>query len=134
MNILGPTSSLFIPKPYKGPKNHPCHSKYYNNNNMTHVGQLFTLRGTIIHSTWDNYSLYQEIEPVWDWGTQPGVEGHSLKGGTSSATRNLTQSGTRGLILGLRAILWENGGIWTVTRNLTQSGIGGLSLELSAIH
>ena len=51
MNILGPTSSFFIPKPYKGPNNHPCHSKYYNNNNMTHVGQLFTLRGTIIHST-----------------------------------------------------------------------------------
>ena len=35
---------------------------------------------------WDNYSLYQEIEQVWDWGTQPGVEGHSLNGGKQQSS------------------------------------------------
>ena len=50
-----------------------------------------------------------------------GVElsGHSLNGGTWSVTMNMNQSRTGGLILGLRAILRENGGAWSVTKYLT---------------
>ena len=49
---------------------------------------------------WRHLVSYQEINPIWDWD----------------------------LRLGLRAILWENGGTGSVTRKLTQSGDEGHSL------
>ena len=47
------------------------------------------------------------------------LSGHSLNGGTWSVTKNMNESRTGGLSLGLRAILRENGGAWSVTRYLT---------------
>ena len=47
------------------------------------------------------------------------LSGHSLNGGTWSITRKMNLSTTRGLDLGLRAILQENGGAWSVTKYLT---------------
>ena len=49
------------------------------------------------------------------------LKAHSLNRGTWSVTKNLNQSRTGGLILGLRAILQENGGAWSVTKYLTLS-------------
>ena len=49
------------------------------------------------------------------------LSGHSLNGGTCSVTKKMNQSRTRGLNLGLRAILRENGGTWSVTEDLTLS-------------
>ena len=46
------------------------------------------------------------------------LSGHSLNGGTYSVTRKMNQSRTEGHRLGLRAILWENGGAWSVTKYL----------------
>ena len=47
------------------------------------------------------------------------LSGHSLNGGTWSVTRKMNQSTTGGLGIGLRAILWENGGAWSVIEYLT---------------
>ena len=47
------------------------------------------------------------------------LSGHSLNGGTWSLTKKMNQSRTRGVSLGLRAILQENGGAWSVTKYLT---------------
>ena len=47
------------------------------------------------------------------------MSGHSLNGDTWSVTKKMNQSRTRGLSLGLRDILWENGGAWLVTKYLT---------------
>ena len=46
------------------------------------------------------------------------LSGHSLNGGTWSVTSKMNRFSTGGLSLGLRAILWENGGAWSITKYL----------------
>ena len=52
-------------------------------------------------------------------GTQPRADQPFLNGGTCSIAKKMNQYRTGGLILGLRAILQENGGAWSITNYLT---------------